>query len=87
MSGEALLAEVRKIASTGYAFDREEHEAGIRCVAAPVWSEDRSFVGGVSVTGPAYRLTMERLEEWSGPVRAAARSIMEGMRIRLGPRR
>ncbi|WP_454848368.1 IclR family transcriptional regulator [Rhizobium binxianense] len=87
MSGEALRAEIRKIASTGYGFDREEHEAGIRCVAAPVWSEDRSFVGGVSVTGPAYRLTMERLEEWSGPVRAAARSIMDGMRIRLGPRR
>lgn len=45
VSAETLLAEIREIADQGYAFDREEHEAGIRCVAAPVWSEDRTFMG------------------------------------------
>jgi DNA-binding IclR family transcriptional regulator len=78
------MEEIRR---TGTAFDREEHEVGIRCVAAPIWSEDLSFVGGVSVTGPAYRLTMERLNEWADPVRQAAARIMSGMRIGLGPRR
>ncbi|PDT18210.1 IclR family transcriptional regulator [Rhizobium sp. J15] len=86
-SAETLLAEIREIADQGYAFDREEHEAGIRCVAAPVWSEDRTFIGGISITGPAYRLSMELLREWAVPVQLAAGRIMEGMRIRLGPRR
>jgi len=87
VSAETLLAEIREIADLGYAFDREEHEAGIRCVAAPVWSEDRTFIGGVSITGPAYRLSMELLRQWAVPVQLAAGRIMEGMRIRLGPRR
>ncbi|MBB2724284.1 UNVERIFIED_ORG: DNA-binding IclR family transcriptional regulator [Rhizobium aethiopicum] len=86
-SPASLLAEIHEIADQGYAFDREEHEAGIRCVAAPIWSEDRTFLGGVSITGPAYRLSMELLAQWAVPVRQAAGRIMEGMRIRLGPRR
>ncbi|RFB98985.1 IclR family transcriptional regulator [Rhizobium leguminosarum bv. trifolii] len=86
-SAESLLAEIREIADQGYAFDREEHEAGIRCVAAPVWSQDRTFIGGISITGPAYRLSMELLRQWVVPVQLAAGKIMEGMRIRLGPRR
>ncbi|MBY3596156.1 IclR family transcriptional regulator [Rhizobium bangladeshense] len=86
-SAETLAAEIREIAEQGYAFDREEHEAGIRCVAAPVWSEDRTFIGGISVTGPAYRLSMELLRQWAVPVQLTAARIMEGMRVRLGPRR
>lgn len=86
-SPASLLAEIREIADQGYAFDREEHEAGIRCIAAPIWSEDRTFLGGVSITGPAYRLSMELLAQWVVPVQRAAGRIMEGMRIRLGPRR
>lgn len=84
---ETLVLEIADIRKAGCAFDRQEHEVGIRCVAAPIWSEDFSFVGGVSVTGPAYRLTMERLKLWSTPVREAAENIMHGMRIGLGPRR
>lgn len=86
-SAEALVAEISDIASLGHAFDREEHEAGICCVAAPIWSEDRSFIGGVSITGPAYRLSVELLREWAVPVEMTARKIMDEMRIRLGPRR
>jgi DNA-binding IclR family transcriptional regulator len=87
VGAETLLAEIRDIAAAGHAFDREEHEAGIRCVAAPIWSDDRSFIGGVSVTGPAYRLSTELLRQWAVPVQLTALKIMDEMRIRLGPRR
>ena len=83
---DALLKEIAGIRKAGYAFDREEHEIGIRCVAAPVHSPDGGFVGGVSVTGPAFRLTYENLSNWSSLVCKAARSIMEDMEWRLGPR-
>lgn len=71
---------------SGNAYDLEEHENGIRCVAAAVYSEDRKFVAGISVTGPAYRVTMEKLESWARMVRDAAHNIMDDMGARLGPR-
>jgi len=83
---DTLLSEVGTIRQSGNAYDREEHEPGIRCVAAPIYSTDRSFVGGVSVTGPAYRIPAETLESWAGLVRDTANSIMDDMGARLGPR-
>jgi DNA-binding IclR family transcriptional regulator len=86
-TAKSLLGEIEEIRKVGHAFDREEHEVGIRCIAAPIWSENLSLVGGVSVTGPAYRLGMESLSEWAAPIRATAGRIMEAMRVGLGPRR
>lgn len=82
----ALRAEIATIRAWGHAFDREEHEDGIRCVAAPIHSLDRSFLAGVSVTGPAYRISQSTLEGWAEQVRATARAIMDDMQTRLGPR-
>lgn len=82
----ALLAEVEEIRRRGVAFDREEHEPGICCVAAPIHSDDRAFLAAVSVTGPAYRVSEERLEGWIGLVRETAGAIMDEMHARLGPR-
>lgn len=83
----ALLAELSRIRESGIAFDREEHEPGIRCVAAPVVDSGRGLVAGVSVTGPAYRVGPEQLEAWAPSVRKAARAIMEELAARLGPQR
>ncbi len=82
-----LLADIAAIRVRGYAFDREEHESGICCVAAPIRSDDGNMLAGVSVTGPAYRVTPEKLEEWAPLVRVAAASIMQDMHSRLGPKR
>lgn len=83
---ETLAEEIEAIRRKGIAFDREEHELGIRCVAAPVHSADRSFVAAISVTGPAYRVSMEALEGWAGLVHQTAAAIMDDMQSRLGPR-
>ena len=83
---EALIAEIAAIRKSGNAYDREEHEVGIRCVAAPIGSQDRSFVGGVSVTAPAYRADADDLAAWAGNVRSAAAAIVEDIRLRMGPR-
>ena len=83
----ALLAELEAIRHTGIAFDREEHEPGIRCVAAPVFDKGRTLAAGISVTGPAYRVGEERLEGWAPLVREAARAIIAELPARLGPQR
>lgn len=83
----SFIAELDRIRQSGIAFDREEHEPGIRCVAAPVFDESRSLVAGVSVTGPAYRVSEAQLLEWAPLVGDAARSIMGELSARLGPQR
>ncbi|MEW9616381.1 IclR family transcriptional regulator [Shinella sp. S4-D37] len=83
----ALLAELAEIRASGIAFDREEHEPGIRCVAAPVFDAGRTLVAGVSVTGPAYRVGEAELDDWAPRVRHAAGAIMAELAARLGPQR
>ncbi len=83
----ALRRDLDDARRDGYAFDREEHETDIRCVAAAVHADGLSFVGGISVTGPAYRVTMEQLESWAPAVRKIAAAISEEAALRLGPGR
>ncbi|HXV24452.1 MAG TPA: IclR family transcriptional regulator [Alphaproteobacteria bacterium] len=86
-SAATLLAEIDEIRRDGYAFDREEHEAEICCVAAPIAVPQHDLVAGISVTGPSYRVSMAQLAAWAADVRKAAAEIEEEVRIRLGPGR
>lgn len=45
----------------GFAVDREERLAGLRCVAAPILSDGTGVVGAVSISGPTSRLHDDRL--------------------------
>lgn len=60
---EQLLNELEQIRQKGYAVDNEERELGVRCVAVPVRNLAGSIIGGMSVTGPKYRMTDERVRE------------------------
>ena len=83
---DAFRREIADIREKGYALDREEHEAGIHCIAAPVTSLERSFYAGISITAPVYRIGMDQLEGWADDVRHAAAAIMDDMKVKLGPR-
>lgn len=58
----ALDDELARIRERGYAIDDEERIEGIRCVAAPVTTDDR-VVGAVSISAPTSRMTGDRFEE------------------------
>jgi IclR family transcriptional regulator, acetate operon repressor len=83
---ESLIAEVEMIRASGLAFDREEHETGISCVAAAISSRDGSLIAGISVTAPSYRVGMQQLEAWGPLVRQTAESISSDITMRMGPR-
>ena len=83
---EALISELHDIRTDGNAFDREEHEPGIHCVAAPVSSREGNLAAGVSVTAPAFRVPMQQLQAWAPLVREAGRALSEEVNARLSPR-
>lgn len=83
---DSLRQDLNDARSRGYAFDLEEHEAQIQCVAAPVHDPACNLIAGVSVTGPAYRVTLERLQFWADSVTAFARAMSDEVACRLDPR-
>ncbi|MCX2725485.1 IclR family transcriptional regulator [Roseibium salinum] len=62
-SEEALRADLARIREDGIAFDREEHEPGIICIAAPILSSKGRPVGALSVTTSTRRKSVEDLTE------------------------
>ena len=63
----------------GYAVTVEEYEVGLNAIASPVLSFGGTLVGAVSVSGPAYRLTHDRLAALSDTVVEAGAEISRRM--------
>lgn len=72
---QVLRDELEAIRDRGYAFDREEHEPGIICIAMPILSRNGRMLGGLSVTGPTNRTNLTQLESWAPELRRTAEDI------------
>jgi IclR family acetate operon transcriptional repressor len=66
------LAEIR---ARGWAIDDTENEEGIRCIGAPIFNHEGRPVAALSISGPAYRLSISRLVEFSQLVLKAAGDV------------
>jgi DNA-binding IclR family transcriptional regulator len=63
ITDRGLLAEQLKgIAHAGYAVDSGEYLTDVRSVAVPIKDYTRTVVGSLAVSGPAYRIPPERIE-------------------------
>ena len=68
----ALLEnELAMVVERGHATTYGELEVGLNAVAVPVRGEDGSVIAALSASGPAYRLTPERIAEILGQVEKA----------------
>lgn len=70
-----LKTELAAIRERGYAIDNEEIEEGLRCVGCVVRDFSNAPVAAISVSGPAFRLTREKIKGISRPVVAAAKAL------------
>jgi DNA-binding IclR family transcriptional regulator len=66
-----LEKEIERVRRNGVAYDNEEIELGLRCVAAPVRDDTGELVAGLSVSAPADRYNAE----WAPLLRATAAEI------------
>lgn len=69
---EAELADVRK---NGWSMDREEHEAGVICAAAPVRDFSGRVVAAISVSWPLFRYVPDHTADYAKAIRGAADRI------------
>jgi DNA-binding IclR family transcriptional regulator len=76
---DTWLARMREYASLGYAFDLEENEDRIRCVAAPIRGVTGGIVGAISVSSAAQYMDDLRMRGLAFEVREAALHISSSL--------
>ena len=67
----ALEKELEKVRRHGIAYDHEEQEIGVRCIAAPIRDDSGELVAGLSLSMPTDRFNAE----WAPLVRKTADEI------------
>ena len=72
---EKLRAELAAIRVRGHAFDREEHEPGIICCAAPILARNGRVLGALSVTSTTARSSLVALEGEADRIKSCAAQI------------
>lgn len=80
-----LRRHLARIRDQGYAIDNAEREPEVKSIAAPVRDKTGKVVAGISLAGPAYRMTEERIAgEFIPAVRKTAKDISERLGY-MGP--
>jgi IclR family transcriptional regulator, KDG regulon repressor len=69
---ELLRHEIELIRKDGLAYDDGEYNTEVRCVALPVKGFTGQTVGAIGISGPVWRLTLQRLHEQSEKLRLAS---------------
>lgn len=64
----ALLQQLKQVAENGYSVELGEFIEDVNSVAVPIRDYTRNVVGSVTLTGPAHRLTTERIEKEITPL-------------------
>ncbi len=78
----ALNKALGTVRDAGIAFDNEEAELGLRCVAAPVRDDRGTLVGAISVSSPTERFG-DHETTWVPALKACADEVSRAMGARL----
>jgi DNA-binding IclR family transcriptional regulator len=74
-----LEDELAAVVERGHATTFGELEIGLNAVAVPVHGEDGTVIAALSASGPAYRMTPERISEILGEVKSAGIELSRRM--------
>ncbi|MBI4561676.1 MAG: IclR family transcriptional regulator [Candidatus Rokubacteria bacterium] len=70
-----LRKELQRVRTSGYAVDDREHQPDVRCVAAPIRDHSGNVIASMSVSGPATRISKERIPALAVRVKAVAAKL------------
>lgn len=74
---EDLFQDLEQIHQRGFAYDNEEHEDGIRCIAAPIFNWENNPIGAVSISAPVIRLTDSAVDHFAPRLLSVANEISQ----------
>jgi len=72
---DVLRSELEAVRQTGIAYDDCEYNPEARCLAAPVRDFSGRTVAAIGVSGPIWRMSLQRLKQLDGQVSEAARLL------------
>ncbi len=76
---DQLGKALQQVRAQGYAVDDEEFDLGVRCIAVPVYDFRGKATGSIGISGPATRVTPERLPELAASVVEIGKALSERM--------
>lgn len=76
---DRLLEEINRAKQKGWTVDNEEHEIGIRCIAAPIYDYRNRIIAAISTSGNKNIISIEKTHELSQYVMKAAEDISQRM--------
>ena len=82
-----LLQQLEVVRDQGYAVAADELEVGLTALAAPVRSAHGDVIASVSVSGPTFRLTDDRVRDLVPAVVAAGAEVSRRLGWESGPSR
>lgn len=71
-----LRKELEQVRRQGYAMDNSEHEADVRCIAAPLYKHGILY-GAFSVSAPVYRMSDDTVAKYLPMVLSCQKAILE----------
>lgn len=79
---EKLKEDLALVRQRGYSFDDQEIELGLRCIGAPVFDGMKTVIGAISVCGPIFHMTDEKVSQMAPDIVKCARMISYRMGYR-----
>ena len=58
-----MKSELARVRRQGFAVNNEEVEPGVRCIGAPIFDHNSRVIATLSIAGPVFRMTKDRVPE------------------------
>ncbi len=71
----ALKVELARIRRRGFSTNDEEVEMGVRCIGAPIFDHKSRVIATLSIAGPVFRMTKDRVPELAHTVVTVANAL------------
>ncbi len=67
--------ELKRVREKGYGVDQGEKIIGLHCLAAPIFNYQKQPIAAIWITGPSFRMPVERFDEYGAMVKKYAYRI------------
>lgn len=82
---DLLIEHLQEVRDAGYAYDDEENDYGVRCLAAPVYDHTGQAIACIGISGPTVRMTDDRIDALAAEVVVTARELSADLQLRENP--